>query len=354
MADDVPLALYLPAGLFLRPDPKVTIEVKLPDMKQIGMSVSNWEVMEKIKILSLPEIFASLRVVSYTRDVIHFEGELETTRAMRKVVLLLSGKSIKLSGFLEMLKVKVKQKELSQPSKQEWEDYYADWGMEAFDDEKPGERPDTVHIRGLPTKWFVSETSEGRPCPRILTQAFQKFGRVREVGIYEPSSSDNSNNFSSFGPGTWALHFEAFVQYEKYSAFCNAMQSLKGMKLIRLEEGGKEGMAIIKADFDRSAFLSDRNIRKRRRFEERQRRANEEEERRVREREKEEQEQKEEMKKKMEEERAQRRAKKLEAKQRKRKQQAMLVAELKAVAVSRREESQRLLSVLLAGAAEAK
>lgn len=354
MADDVPLALYLPAGLFLKPDPKVSIEVKLPEIKQIGVSVSNWEVMEKIRVLSLPEIFVSLRVANYTREVIHFEGELDSLRAMRKVVLLIDKKSIKLSGFSDLLKVRAKRREMPHPSKEDWEEYFEDRGMDSFEDERPGERPDTVHIKGLPFKWFVSKTSEGSPCPRILTQAFQKFGKVREVGFYEPSSSDNSKRFSSFGPGTKAPHFEGFIQYERYSAFCNAMQSLRGMKLIRLEEGGKEGTAIIQTDFDRSAFLSDRNIRKRRKYEERQRRAEEEEERREMERLREEDRRKEELKRKADEEKAEKKAKKLEAKRQKKEEQAMLVAELKAVALSRREEAQRLLAVLLAGAAEAK
>jgi arginine/serine-rich splicing factor 17 len=353
MSEDVPLALYLPAGLFLKPDPKVTIEVKLPEMKQVGVSVSNWEVMEKIRVLSLPEIFASLRVLKYSRDVIHFEGELESSKSLRKVILLIDGKSIKLSGFSDMLKVKVRRKEMPHPSKQEWEDYFADRGMEVFDDERPGERPDTVHIRGLPIKWFVSRTSNGNPCPRVLTQAFQKFGRVREVGVYEPSSENK--NFSSFGPGIRpTLHFEGFIQYDKYTAFCNAMQSLKGMKLIRLEEGGKEGTAIIQTDFDHSGFLTARNIRKRRRAEERRHRMEEEEERRKSEKQREEEEQQEEIKKKAEEEKARKKAEKQEAKQRKKDEQAKLVAELKAVAMSRREEAQRLLGVLLAGAAETK
>ncbi len=336
----------------MKPDPRVSIEVKLPDMKQVGVSISNWEVMEKLKVLSLPEIFGSLRVLNYSRDFIHFEGELESMRAMRKVILLIDKKSIKLSGFSELLKVKATQREVPHPTKQEWEDYFADCGMRSFDDERPGERPDTVHIRGLPVKWFVSRTSEGLPCPRVLTQAFQKFGRVREVDI--SLSSDSSQYFSSFGPGSQALHFEAFVQYEKYSAFCNAMQSIKGMKLIRLEEGGKEGMAIIRADYDHSGYLSDRNIRKRRKAAEKQRRAREESEREELERLKEEEREKEKLKMKAEEEKAQRKAEKLQAKQKKKEEQAALVAELKAAAVSRREEAQRFLRVLLAGAAEAK
>ena len=354
MADDVPLALYLPAGLFLKPDPKISIEVKLPDMKQIGVSVSNWEVMEKMKVLVLPEVFVSLRVINYTREVIHFEGEFESTRVMRKVILLIDGKSIKLSGFPDLLKVRAKLKDVPHPTKQQWEDYFSERGMESFDDERPGERPDTIVVKDLPVKWFASRTSEGQPCPRILTQAFQKFGRVREVGIYQSTPAERKKSFSSFGPGMKGLHFEAYIQYEKYSALCNAMSSLQGMKLIRLEEGGNDATAIVTVDFDRNAYLSDRNIRKRLRAEERRRKEQLEEEREEEEQRRREEREKEEKRRLEEEERAQKRARKLKEKQMKKAEQARIVAELKAVAASRREEAQQLLGVLLAGAAEAR
>ena len=353
MADDVPMALYIPAGLFLKPDPKISIEVKLPDIKLIGVSVSNWEVMEKTKMLALPEIFVSLRVISYTREVIHFEGEFESSRGMRKAILLIDGKSIKLSGFPEVFKVRARVKDVPHPTKQQWEDYFGDRGMESFDEERPGERPDTMVVRGLPVKWFTSRTSADQPCPRVLTQAFQKFGRVREVGVYQSSFSE-SRSFSSFGPVAKDLHFEAYIQYEKYSAFCNAMTSLKGMKLIRLEEGGNDATAIIRADFDRNGYLCDRNIRKRLRTEEKRRKVREEEEKAEEEQKKKAEEAKKEKEKKDEEERAQKKARKLEKKLKKKEDQVRIVAELKAVAATRREEAQRLLSALLAGAAEAR
>ncbi len=353
MADDVPLALYLPAGLFLKPDPKISIEVKLPDLKQVGVSVSNWEVMEKIKVLALPEVFVSLRVINYTREIIHFEGEFESMRVMRKVILLIDGKAIKLSGFPDLLRVRAKLKDVPYPSKQQWEEYFNERGMESFDDERPGERPDTILIKGLPIKWFVSRTSEGQPCPRILTQAFLKFGRVREVGIYQ-SIPVSHRSFSSFGPGMKCLHFEAYIQYEKYSAFCNAMSSLKGMKLFRLEEGGNDATAIVTVDFDRNAYLSDRNIRKRLRIEERRRRERLEEEKEEEEQCKRVEREQEEKRRLEEEEKAKKRAKKMKEKQMRKEEQARIVAELKAVAASRREEAQRLLGVLLAGAAEAR
>lgn len=61
-----------------------------------------------------------------------------------------------------------------------------------------------------------------------------------------------------------------------------------------------------------------------------------------------------EMLREQEEERARKRARKLEEKKKKKRQQAVLAARLKAIAVCRREEAQRLMGVLLAGAAEAR
>ena len=273
MADDVPLAFYLPAGLFLKPEARVWIEVKLPEIKSTGTSISNWEVMEKIKALSQPVEFLSLRVVNYSRELIQFEGELESVRNLRKIILLLHGKSMKLSGFSEFLKLKAKQLLPPQPTKAEWEEYFQARGVPTFDEGRPGERPDTVRIKGLPVKWFVSKTSDGRPCPKVLAQAFQKFGPVAQVGIYDPTAAAalgrKEDSFASFGPGSRLFYFEAYIQYEKYAGFISAMNALKGMSVLRLEDGGKEAVARVTVDFDKTAFLSERSVRKRTRAEER-------------------------------------------------------------------------------------
>ena len=294
MADDVPLAFYLPAGLFLKAEARVWIEVKLPAISNTGASISNWEVMEKIKALSMPVEFQSLRVANYSRELIQFEGELDSVRNVRKIVLLLHGKSMKLSGFTELLKLKAKQLLPPQPTKAEWEEYFQARGVATFDEGRPGERADTIRIKGLPVKWFVSKTSEGRPCPKVLVQAFQKFGPVSQVGIYDPTAAAamgrrDVDSFSSFGPGSRLFYFEAYIQYEKYAGFISAMSALKGMSVLRLEDGGKEAVARVTVDFDKTAFLSERNIRKRTRAEERrkqeiaEKRRSEEEERKAKE-----------------------------------------------------------------------
>ena len=399
MAEDVPLALCKDHGLFLKPEARIFIEVtgtltafvircsmvfalssqvKLPEIRVAGVSISNWEVMEKVKTLAKPEQFQSLRVVNYSRELIHFEGEFDSLVTTKKVALMLNGKSIKLSGFSDLLKIRAKRSDPAFPTKEEWEKFFQDRGVDTFDEGKPGERPDTVRIRGLPLRWFIDENSEGKPSTAILVQIFEKFGKVRNVSIYDPSSvqttthsgastaGSGSGMFSSFGPGAGAkfLHFEAYVQFEEYSGFCLAMNSLKGMKLVRTEEGqggvsaaggtGKEAVAKITVEFDKMGYLSERNIRKRElakvrmRKELEEQRRKEEEERKV-------EELKIEMELKAKEEaRAQRKAKRLEEKQKKKEQQAQLVSQLKTLVVHRKEQAQCLLRVLLAGAAEAR
>ena len=363
MAADVPLSFYQPSGLFLKADARLLVEVKLPEIKAPGVTVSNWEVMEKIKSLSKPEEFLSLRVLSYSREFIQFEGELESLKALSKVVLLLNGKAIKLSGFTELLRVQAKRAQPPYPSKTDWEGYFVERDITSFDEGRPGERPDTLRVSGLPVRWFSSRESEGKPCPQVLTQAFNKFGRVRQVGFYEPPPTPSSSSagepapsFSSFGPGAGerALHFEAFVQYERYSSFCHALSSLKGMSILRLETGGRDAIARITVDFDRTAFLSERNIRKRRRAEERRMREAEERLRREEEEAKAAEERKLAMEREREALEARKKAKRLEERRQRKQQQLELASKLKAVAGRRREQAQRLLGVLLAGAAEAR
>ena len=53
---------------------------------------------------------------------------------------------------------------------------------------KAGERPDTIHLHNLPTKWFLdrddrSGIAKDKPSERVLKKVFQTFGDVRAVDI---------------------------------------------------------------------------------------------------------------------------------------------------------------------------
>jgi len=52
-------------GLYLKPIAKLNISVQLPQLKSPGSSISNWEVMEKLKKMIKPENFLVLKVLTY-------------------------------------------------------------------------------------------------------------------------------------------------------------------------------------------------------------------------------------------------------------------------------------------------
>lgn len=94
-------------NLYLKPIAKMTISVALPQLKLPGKSISNWEVMERVKAMVAPEQFSVLRISKSTMDFIRFEGEVENKTVVKSLLSRLDGKSIKLSGFTDVLKVRV-------------------------------------------------------------------------------------------------------------------------------------------------------------------------------------------------------------------------------------------------------
>lgn len=59
VSDCVPL--YLPHSLYLKPHAKLVISVQLP-ATVAGKSISNWDVMENLRSIILPDKFSVLKV----------------------------------------------------------------------------------------------------------------------------------------------------------------------------------------------------------------------------------------------------------------------------------------------------
>lgn len=92
-------------NLYLKPIARMTVSVALPQLKLPGKSISNWEVMERVKAMVAPEQFSVLRISKSTMDFIRFEGEVENRAVVKGLLGRLDGKTIKLSGFTDVLKV---------------------------------------------------------------------------------------------------------------------------------------------------------------------------------------------------------------------------------------------------------
>ncbi|XP_028397674.1 A-kinase anchor protein 17A-like [Dendronephthya gigantea] len=253
-------------GLYLKPVTKLTILVGLPEIREVGITISNWEVMEKVKCMVAPIQFSVLRVVESSLERIQFEAEVDTKSLLSRTVAKLDGNLIKLSGLADALKVRSYEKKHKYPVKHDWEAFFRD-AIE-LNEWKPGERPDTIHLKGLPSKWFSDEKSGNKPVKEVIVSVFEKFGKIRylDVPSLDPYrariTKQHQPNFQTFCFGS-ELHFEVYIQYEDYQGFVNAMKGLKGMKLLLKSEGSKSAMATISFDFDKTCHLSETNIRKR-------------------------------------------------------------------------------------------
>uniref|UniRef100_A0A8C8B915 A-kinase anchoring protein 17A n=1 Tax=Otus sunia TaxID=257818 RepID=A0A8C8B915_9STRI len=256
--------LCAPCGLYLKPITKMTISVALPQLKQPGKSISNWEVMERLKGMVQTHQFSTLRISKSTMDFIRFEGEVENKSLVKSFLACLDGKTIKLSGFSDILKVRAAEYKIDFPTRHDWDSFFRD--AKDMNETLPGERPDTIHLEGLPCKWFAAKDSGSeKPSEEVLIKVFQNFGEIRNVDIpmLDPYREEmTGRNFHTFSFGGH-LNFEAYVQYREYAGFIKAMNALRGMKLMYKGEDGKAVACNIKVSFDSTKHLSDASIKKR-------------------------------------------------------------------------------------------
>uniref|UniRef100_A0A9W3F7P3 A-kinase anchor protein 17A n=1 Tax=Camelus bactrianus TaxID=9837 RepID=A0A9W3F7P3_CAMBA len=251
-------------GLYLKPITKMTISVALPQLKQPGKSISNWEVMERLKGMVHNHQFSTLRISKSTMDFIRFEGEVENKSLVKSFLACLDGKTIKLSGFSDILKVRAAEFKVDFPTRHDWDSFFRD--AKDMNETLPGERPDTIHLEGLPCKWFaLKESGSEKPSEEVLLKVFERFGEIRNVDIpmLDPYREEmTGRNFHTFSFGGH-LNFEAYVQYREYVGFIQAMSALRGMKLMYKGEDGKAVACNIKVSFDSTKHLSDASIKKR-------------------------------------------------------------------------------------------
>ena len=210
--------------------------------------------MEKIKGMAKPHSFISLKIIKSTMEFIRLEGEAETKALIKTMIQRLEGKTIKLSGFPEVLKVKAGEAKINFPIQHDWDSFFRD--AKNMDEMKPGERPDTVHLKDLPTRWFASRHGDkDKPCEQVIRKIFETFGELRclDVPMLDHYRKEmivgnwKSGNMQTFSFSS-SLTFDVYIQYKEYIGFVNTMNSLRAMKLLYIpsEEGEKAYTALIK------------------------------------------------------------------------------------------------------------
>lgn len=287
-SDAVPLCY--PQNLYLKPIARINISVQLPQIIEPGKSISNWEIMEKLRSMVKPDEFSILKISKSSLEVIRFEAETEDKSKLHKLIALLDGRSIKLNAFVQPCKIRAAEAKKDYPSKHTWDTFFRD--AKNMNEMKSGERPDTIHISNLPIKWFVSsqniDDEDVKPSQKIFHRIFEKFGHIRvvDIPICDPYRKKMKEHMSGMRTFTFDedTFFEGYVQFKDYVGFARAMDAFFGMKLLYKDPKLTTGMyptVNINVDFDRTKHLSDASIKRRQivrdRFMEKERDAEEKE-----------------------------------------------------------------------------
>lgn len=115
---------------------------------------------------------------------------------------------------------------------------------------KAGERPDTIHMSGLPIKWFCNE-GDNVPDENLIYKIFKRWGKIRRIDVpaadpYRPRMRlENNVHKFNFEEGVF---FDIFVQYIEYMDFVKAMDAFRGMKLLKKDQKNNL-FAVLKVSF---------------------------------------------------------------------------------------------------------
>ncbi|XP_078268297.1 uncharacterized protein LOC144600513 [Rhinoraja longicauda] len=256
--------LSAPQCLFLKPIARLAISVMLPMSTASPKLVSNWELMETLKRMAYPEQILSLRVSRSTMEFIRFEAEVENKNLLQTVWGKFNNKTIRVNGINAMGRVLAAVSQVNFPSPADWKSFFNT--AKCMNGALPGERPDTIHMEGLPCKWLSPKhLNKEKPVEEILLRVFERFGEIRNIDIpmLDPYREEmTGKKFSTFSAGVLPT-FEAYVQYQERAGFERAMECLRGMKLVHKREDGKALACNIKVTFDTTKHLSDAAIEKR-------------------------------------------------------------------------------------------
>jgi splicing factor, arginine/serine-rich 17 len=245
--------------IYIKPIARVNISIQLPLPKNPVEPAPVSEITEKIRKHSAPEEYVTLRIIKHTIDFIRFEGEIENKSSLKMLIAKLDNATIKIPhAYMDVLKVRCAESKIIYPTRHEWESCYQ--VTQNVNEMKPGERPDTLFLQDVPVKWFLDKKLDAyKPNERIIKEVFGIFGDVRSIEILhmEKYGYKLTNDQSTF---------ECYIQYGSYISFVKAMDTFRGMKFLYMENNDPKlaSTANIRIDFDRTRYLSDKEIQKRR------------------------------------------------------------------------------------------
>ncbi|KAL6656868.1 hypothetical protein ACP70R_004648 [Stipagrostis hirtigluma subsp. patula] len=149
----------------------------------------------------------------------------------RSLVEKLAGIELNLEGVKFRMSVEIPPSDDFRAMKKSWEDFYS---SELLNSRNPvrkiAKRPDTIIVRGVPSRWFAETRVSSKPSTLVTHTIFSALGKIRNLNISNDdelgAKEDGTNKELISG-----LNCKIWVQFESYDDFHNAMKALCGRSL---------------------------------------------------------------------------------------------------------------------------
>ncbi|CAH9144918.1 unnamed protein product [Cuscuta epithymum] len=162
-------------------------------------------------------------------DVNAFQKKFREWR--RGIVEGMDGMDVNIEGTKFKLSVVLPASDDFEAMKKEWEEIAA-FGGRGYQKDS-GIQPDTIVLRGLPSRWFAETRVSPKPSVLVSHTIFSMFGEIRNLDVAEDNNigKDVGGDEGNFISG---LQCKIVVRFEKHRDFCNALNALSGRSLQKL------------------------------------------------------------------------------------------------------------------------
>ncbi|VFQ86817.1 unnamed protein product [Cuscuta campestris] len=158
----------------------------------------------------------------------------------RGVVEGMDGMEVNIEGAKFRLSAVLPGSDDFEAMKKEWEEIAA-FGGRGFQ-KGSNIQPDTIVLRGLPSRWFAEIRVSPKPSVLVSHTIFSMFGEIRNLDVSKDNSVDKNVGGDKVDTIS-GLQCKIVVRFEKHKDFCSALKALSGRSL------QKQGSRLV-ADYD--------------------------------------------------------------------------------------------------------
>ncbi|GAB4852346.1 hypothetical protein Ancab_016539 [Ancistrocladus abbreviatus] len=153
----------------------------------------------------------------------------------------MDGMEVNLEGVRFRISVAVPDSDNFERMKKQWEEFYA-FGNSRGYSRGAKQEPDTVILKGVPSRWFAEPRVSSKPSMLVTHTIFSTLGKIRNLSVAEDNDLGRDGDDEDEGMVA-GLQCKIVVQFEKYKDFYNALKILCSRAL--LKEGSR-----LKVDYE--------------------------------------------------------------------------------------------------------